>query len=206
MTMAIHGGLSPEDIIAFIREHTDTYAQQIKGEMQAAQDRTQLVKDLADFAARLEDYKTRKDWSGLSRAIEAFMNAHPALTWGGKPHDMGLWLKQADAWACHRTIRYGTYSQQNHPDAKDARTSFTFQQEADAEWDDDVEAAVQTMVTSWIQEMNNWKDQISSDDKIGMMKLQDDADRLKNLYELGSSLVAKVNGCASSIIANIGRA
>jgi hypothetical protein len=38
------------------------------------------------------------------------------------------------------------------------------------------------------------------------MKLQEDADRLKNLYELGSNLIAKVDGCASSIISNIGRA
>jgi hypothetical protein len=205
MSMAIQGGISPEDIIAFIQQHTDDYAAQIKGEMQAAQDRTNLVKDIADVAAKLEDYKTRKDWNGMRAAIDDFRATHED-TWGGHAHDMSVWREQAIAWSGSETIKAETYVQKNNPDATDAASSYTVVYEKDQDWGDDQQAAAQAMTGAWIQELNNWKDEVSGDDKIGMMKLQEDADRLKNLYELGSNLVAKIDGVASSIINNIGKA
>jgi hypothetical protein len=204
MSMTIQGGISPEEIIAFIQEHTDSCAEQVKGEMQAAQDRTDLVKDIADLAAKMEDYKTRGDWASLDKAIVDFAETHKDA-WGGGSHDMVLWVQQTRGWARHATL--DTFGQVNNADATSYETSYTVSgRYNDKNWDNNVEDAAKTMVASWIQDLNNWKDQVSGDDKIGMMKLQEDADRLKNLYELGSNLISKVDGCASSIIGNIGRA
>jgi hypothetical protein len=205
MDTAIRGGISPEEIIAFIQEHTEDCAQQIKGEMREAQDRTDLVKDIADVAAKLEDFKTRKDWNGMRAAIDEFRATHED-TWGGRAHDMSVWREQALAWSTEETIKPETYAQVNDPDATDAASSYKVGYEKDQDWGDDQQAAAQAMTGAWIQELNNWKDEVSGDDKIGMMKLQEDADRLKNLYELGSNLIGKIDGVASSIISNIGRA
>jgi hypothetical protein len=203
MSMAIQGGISPEEIIAFIQEHTEAYAAQIKGEMQAAQDRTGLVKDIADLASKMEDYKTRGDWVGFATAISNFAEKHEEA-WGGAAHDMVPWLIQAVAWAGGRTVN--AYNETINPDATDFRSSYSASPDTKANWNDDIANDAKSMASAWIQQLTDWKDEISGDDKIGMMKLQEDADRLKNLYELGSNLIAKVEGCASSIIANIGRA
>jgi hypothetical protein len=205
MSMAIQGGISPESIIAFIQQHTEDCALQVKGEMQAAQDRTGLVKDVADFAAKMEDCKTRGDWGGLDKAIADFAETHKEA-WGGGSHDMVLWMLQTRGWERRETLNPDTYGQVNNADATSFETSYSVTGKYNDNWDNNVENDAKTMVASWIQELNNWKDQVSGDDKIGMMKLQEDADRLKNLYELGSNLISKVDGCASSIIGNIGRA
>jgi hypothetical protein len=205
MTMAIQGGISPEEIIAFIQEHTADCAQQVKGEMQAAQDRTALVKEIADLAAKLEDFKARGDWVLLHTEIENFQKTHED-TWGGHEHDMAIWITQTQLWSEGKTMVDGTFVQKNHPGATDGWSSFTTECVANLEFTDSTKDCAKTIVASWIQELTNWKDALGSDDKIGMMKLQEDADRLKNLYELGSNLISKVDGCASSIIGNIGRA
>ena len=54
-----------------------------------------------------------------------------------------------------------------------------------------------------IRELSNYKDQITGDDKIGMMALQEDASRMKELYELGSNLLAKSDQVSNVLINNI---
>ena len=206
MTMAIQGGISPEEIIAFIQQHTEDYSAQIKGEMQAAQDRTALIKDIADLAAKMEDFKTRKEFGEMHDAIDEFLTTHKEA-WGGHEHDMAVWIAHTQTWAGKHTIKPNTYVQTNHPDATTGGSSFYATWGSEDNFNDDgIQQDIQNIVSGWIQQLNNWKDQVSSDDKIGMMKLQEDADRLKNLYELGSNLISKVDGCASAIISNIGRA
>jgi hypothetical protein len=206
MSMTIQGGISPEEIIAFIQEHTEDYASQIKGEMQAAEDRTSLVGDLARLAGKLQELEAGGQLKSIHAELEAFLSTHEQ-TWGGREHDITFWLCNAQAWRDGCTMVDGTYEHENHPDATDGASSFcaTFDQTQNLD-DPNVRSGLKDMVKSWVDQLNNWKDEVSSDDKIGMMKLQENADRLANLYKLGSNLVSNVDGCASSIIANIGRA
>jgi hypothetical protein len=221
MTTAIQGGISPEEIIAFIQTHTEECSEQVKSEMLSAQDRTKLAKDVADLAARLEGLVACGQFEQVHAEIETFFKTHE-LTGAGNEQDMAAWVSDSEAWRDKDTTAQDTGATKGQiaataygavaasanmvgavvvgghirPDPSTSADSSPGVAQADAK----------PTVESWIKELNAWKDEIASDDKIGMMKLQEEADRLKRLFELGSNLISKVDGCASSIIGNIGRA
>ncbi len=201
MSMGVSGNFSPYDIIAFVQQHTEKYASMVKAEMQSAEDRSQLVREIADLSADLEDSKNRGDWTKAKQSLVAFMDKHPE-TWGGGSMDMIDTFCNLKAWSEGGAIVPGTYTRTTYDDATTWNSSFH------SEWSTSsgVDAAsAQSNMQAWIQRLNDWKDKVSGDDKIGMMTLQSDADRMKNLYEEGSNLVAKLNQIASTIIGNIGR-
>jgi hypothetical protein len=192
-------GLSPYDVIAFIQEHTQEYSSMIKDEMAAAQDRTHLVKDIADLEAGLETCKTSGDWTRANKLIWDFQKTH-SDTWGGGPHDMCEWFSQTKAWSEGCTVH--NYQQENFANATDAGSSFhsTWDQKRDLS-----NESAQPIMEEWIKNLDSWKDSVSSDDKIGLMTLQEHAEDLKNLYETGSNLNAKTDQVASLIISNMGK-
>jgi hypothetical protein len=201
MSMAVSGGFSPYDVIAFVQEHAEKYASMVKSEMQSAEDRSQLVREIADLSATLEDCKNRGDWAKGKQALEAFMEKHPE-TWGGGSMDMVQAVWDLDAWSRGQSIVPSSYAQTNYEGATTWGSSFH------ATWSEsggvDTPSA-QSNVEGWVQRLNDWKDKVSGDDKIGMMTLQSDADQMKNLYEVGSNLVSKSDQIVSTIIGNIGR-
>jgi len=198
-------GLSPYDVIAFIQEHTQAYSSMIKDEMGAAQDRTALVKDIADLQAGLETCKTKGDWTRAHTLIESFQRTHPDA-WGGGAQDMCSWISNTKAWSEGAAINPGSYQQENidQGDSKEANGwgSFhsTWTQSSGVKSED-----AQADMEEWIKNLDSWKDTINSDDKIGLMTLQEHAEDLKNLYETGSNLNAKTDQAASLIISNMGK-
>jgi hypothetical protein len=218
MTTAIQGGISPEEIIAFIQTHTEECSQQVKGEMLSAQDRTTLTKDIADLAARLEDLAARGDFEKAHAEVEGFFKTHEQAC-GGHEQDMSCWVSDSEAWRDKNTTAQDTGATEGQLAATDyspltasagmlgaVLVGGHIRPDPANSSTGDVQVDAKPIIESWIKELNAWKDEISSDDKIGMMKLQEDADRLKRLFELGSNLISKVDGCAGSIISNIGRA
>jgi hypothetical protein len=206
MTAQIQGGISPEEIIAFIQTHTEECSQQVKDEMLSAESRTKLTKDIADLAAKLEDLAARGEFEKVHAEIESFFKTHEQA-WAGRDQDMTSWVSDSEAWRDKGTTAKDTAASEQQIPATEYQ-SFTapvamigarlvgghiVEDKTDPK----------PTVEAWIKELDAWKDEIASDDKIGMMKLQEEADRLKRLFELGSNLVAKVDGCANSIIGNI---
>jgi len=194
-------GLSPYDVIAFIQEHTQVYSSMIKDEMTAAQDRTHLVKDIADLEAGLETCKAGGDWKRANQLVWDFQTKHPD-TWGGGSHDMCELACQTKAWSDGYSMVPNSYKQENYANATDAGSSFhsSWGQNAGV----DVGSA-QAILEEAIKKLDSWKDNINSDDKIGLMTLQEHAEDLKNLYETGSNLNAKTDQVASLIISNMGK-
>jgi hypothetical protein len=198
-------GLSPYDVIAFIQEHTQAYSSMIKDEMGAAQDRTHLVKDIADLQAGLETCKTSGDWTRAHTLIEDFQKTHRDA-WGGGAHDMCEWISNTKAWSEGVTIDPGSYKQENFDqgDSKEANGWNSFHSTWQNKPGLSTEGA-QGHMEEWIKNLDSWKDTINSDDKIGLMTLQEHAEDLKNLYETGSNLNAKTDQVASLIISNMGK-
>ncbi len=201
MSLAVSGGYSPYDIIAFVELHAGEYAQMVKSEMQSAQDRSQLVREIADLSASLEDAKNRGDWSTAKKALETFMQKHPE-TWGGGSMDMVEALWNLDAWSQGKSLVPGSYHQTNYEGATDLWSSFHFTSGYSGGVD---KAGAQSNVESWVQRLNDWKDKVTGDDKIGLMTLEADADQQNHLYEEGSNLISKSDQTTSTIIGNIGR-
>jgi hypothetical protein len=203
MSMPVTGIYSPYDVIAFVQQHTEECSKMVKSEMQAAQDRTQLVRDIADLTSALEDAKNRADWHKARVLTAEFMTKHPE-TWGGRSMDLIEAYCNMKAWDEGHVIAANTYSQVNYPDGSNWGESF-HSEWVNAEANDDTKPAQQSMLAGWIKRLDDWKDQTTSDDKISMMTLEADADHMKNLYETGSALVAKTDQTMSTIIGNIGR-
>jgi hypothetical protein len=173
--------------------------------MQAAQDRSHLVREIADFASKLEEFKTRSDWKGARALTADFMSKHPE-TWGGGSMDMIEMYCNIKAWDEGGMIDNNSYTQTNYPGEDSWPNSFGSQWTATSTADDETAGAkAQGIMDTWIKRMNDWKDTVSGDDKIGMMTLQADADHAKALYELGSNLVSKEDQVAALIISNIGK-
>jgi len=205
MTMAVNGGLSPYDVIAFVQEHAEKYAAMVKSEMKAAEDRSQLVRDIADFVAGLSDANSRADWKTARALTAKFMTDHPE-TWGGGPMDMIATYCNLKAWDEQTVMTENSYQQENSPGATSWENSFHSTwvgQSGDAFTG--ATGAMQSILDATIKRLDDWKDKVASDDKIGLMTLQADAERMKNLYEQGSNLVAKESQIASVIISNIGK-
>jgi hypothetical protein len=205
MSMAVNGGFSPYDIIAFVQEHAEKYAAMVRSEMQAAEDRTQLVRDIADFAAALSDAKTRGDWKTARSLIAKFMTNHPE-TWGGGSMDLIAAYCNTKAWDEGTVIAKDSYHQENFPGATSWEQSFhsTWTGVSGDAFKDGT-PAMQSILDDVIKRLDDWKEKVTGDDKIGLMTLQADADRMKNIYEQGSNLVAKESQIASLIISNIGK-
>jgi hypothetical protein len=201
MTSINAAGLSPYDVIEFIKEHTEVYSSMIKEEMGAAQDRTQLIKDVADLEAGLQNCKASGDWTRAHKLIEDFQSTHKDA-WGGGAHDMCEWLSNTQAWSQGVHIDEGTYKQVNYANAQNGGSSFhsTWTQTSGVD-----NGRAQGCMQEWIEKLDSWKDSINSDDKIGLMTLQEHAEDLKNLYETGSNLNAKTDQVASLIISNLGK-
>jgi len=184
MDLAIHGGMSPEDIISFVEQHTEKYSELIKAEMQQAQDRTDLMQDLANLASSLERCKATGDdntkesnmqkFGDAHKAIEAFLTKHPEF----EPELKGM---------SESTALWST----NHSMVDGKKKEGVGTESANADMD------------KTIHDLTNRKDKIAGDDKIGMMTLQDDASRMKELYELGSNLLAKGDQVGNVLISNI---
>src|SRR5262245_55881855 len=204
MSMAVGAGLSPYDVIAFVQEHAEKYAGMVKSEMQAAEDRSKLVRDIADFVAGLSDANSRGDWHTARTLTAKFMTDHPE-TWGGGSMDMIETYCNLKAWDEHAVIEANSYQQENLPGAASWENSFhsTWIQSGDGF--KDATGAMQSTLSAAIKRLDDWKDKIAGDDKIGMIIFQVDAEWMKNLYEQGSNFVAKESEIASVIIGNIGK-
>jgi hypothetical protein len=185
MDLAIHGGISPEDIIAFIQEHTEEYSAMVKTEMQGAQDRADLVKDIASLCATLQRAKLGPDTpANMERAkqahdeLVAFAEKHPEV-----PVDLKAMTANTGAWATNASISWDS-ADHHTEEGVDVKMA-----------NDDLDCA--------INDLSNYKDKVNGDDKIGMMTLQEDASRMKELYELGSNLLAKGDQTSNVLINNI---
>ncbi len=188
MDLSIQGGMSPEDIISFIQQHTEEYSALIKTEMQTAERRTELMRDLAELASTLERSKGTGDdnttdsnmtkYGKANVALEAFHQKYPDL-----PIDLKVVTANTGAAATNHSIDYST------PEHKLSDGVSIDSMNGD--------------LTKAISTLTNCKDQIAGDDKLGMMTLQEDASRMKDLYELGSNLLAKGDQVANALINNI---
>jgi hypothetical protein len=185
MDLAIHGGMSPEDIIAFIQEHTEEYSAMVKTEMQGAQDRADLVKDIASLCATLQRAKVGPDTAAnMERAkaahdeLVAFAQKHPDV-----PVDLKTMTANTAAWSTNGHVEW---------------------ESADHHTEEGVDKDMANGdLDCIINDLSNYKDKVNGDDKIGMMTLQEDASRMKELYELGSNLLAKGDQTSSVLINNI---
>ena len=200
MTTAI--GFSSDGYIEFIKEHAEEFSAMARNEMESAQDRTHLVRDIADFAANLESMKARGDWKGARQATWDFMTKHRE-TWAGGSMDLTEMYCNLKAWDEGHTIAANTYKQENFP-------GDTWQSSFHSDWQtggpiDDAKGDAQAAMDTWIKKLGDWKDTVTGDDKIGVMKLQADADQARNLYDLGSNLISKEAQTMSLIISNIGK-
>ena len=110
------------------------------------------------------------------------------------------------AWDEQTVMTENSYQQENSPGATSWENSFHSTwvgQSGDAFTG--ATGAMQSILDATIKRLDDWKDKVASDDKIGLMTLQADAERMKNLYEQGSNLVAKESEIAGVIISNIGK-
>jgi hypothetical protein len=177
MDLAIQGGMSPDAIIAFVQEHTEEYSAMVMTEMQDAKERTQLMKDIGDLTTVLTRSKPVKDDDDGNR--KKFNDAQTALAAFHKKYpDFSLALDGA------------TQAMANFAAASDNKGHL------------DVDSASEDM-DRLINNLTNVKDKVSGDDKISMMNLQEDASNVKDLYELGSNLLAKLDQSGSVLISNI---
>jgi hypothetical protein len=205
MPMSISAGFSPFDVITFVKLHAQEYAEMAKSEMVNAQDRSHLVRDIADFAAALEDAKNRGDWHKARQLTWDFMSKHKE-TWAGGSMDMTEMYCNFKAWDEGNVIQVGTYTQTNYPNADSWQSAFhsdwvSTKQDDDGNW----QKNAQSNMDEWIKRLNDWKDQVTGDDKIGIMTVQADADQANNLYSLGSNFISKEQQVTSLIISNIGK-
>ena len=110
------------------------------------------------------------------------------------------------AWDQQTVIVANSYQQENFPGATSWENSFhsTWSSQSGDAFKD-ATGTMQSILGAAIKRLDDWKDKIVSDDKIGMLTLQADAEHMKNVYEEGSNLVAKESQIASLIIGNIGK-
>jgi hypothetical protein len=144
--------------------------------------------------------KTSGDYSRLRDTIAKFTETHKE-TWGAGEKPMMEHYVNAEAWASGTMVK--DYKQTAaYPDATTAAGSFhaTFTTQGGIDKD-----KINATLDTWMNDMSAWKDKVSGDDKIAMMKLQEDADNLKNVYGMGSALTSKFNEIAANLVAAIGK-
>ena len=193
-------GFSSSEVLAFVEAHAQENAGLVRREMNEAQGRNKLSREIADLAAGLAHCKDAKDWPTARDLIGAFMKEHPELV--GTKNDLTPLYFQADAWAHGNVVVKDSYHQTNYDNGGEWGANFTATDQV-VPADPFPHDACQSMVQQAIDTMTSWKDEVSGDDKLAIMQLTQDAEEMKNIYSVGSNLLSSGNQTKQTLIGNM---